>query len=158
MYRFRKGRLQVFLAHPGGSFFGRKDDGFWTIPKGEPDAEEDLLEAAIREFQEETGVKPTGPYIPLKPVKQKGGKLVHAWAFEGDYEEGRLIVSNTFTIEWPPWSGRVPRRPTVAHDGALGAAPDAANRRRRVTVACFRAGGRMRKLTLPARYTLETPL
>jgi predicted NUDIX family NTP pyrophosphohydrolase len=106
MYRFRNGRMQVFLAHPGGPFFARKDDGFWTIPRGEPDADEDLLEAAIREFREETGLNPTGPYIPLKPVKQKGGKLVHAWAFEGDYEEGKPIFSNTFTIEWPPRSGR----------------------------------------------------
>ena len=106
MYRFRDGQLQVFLAHPGGPFFARKDDGFWTIPKGEADPDEDLLEAAIREFQEETGLKPSGPYIPLKPVKQKGGKLVHAWAFEGDYEEGKPLVSNTFTIEWPPRSGR----------------------------------------------------
>jgi predicted NUDIX family NTP pyrophosphohydrolase len=79
MYRFRKGRLQVFLAHPGGPFFARKNEGYWTIPKGEPKPNEDLLEAAKREFQEETGIVPTGPFIPLKPVKQKGGKVVNAW-------------------------------------------------------------------------------
>ena len=84
MYRIKDGVLQVLLAHPGGPFFVKKDDGAWSIPKGEPDADEDLLVTAQREFEEETGVKPTGPFIPLKPIQQKGGKIVHAWAFEGD--------------------------------------------------------------------------
>ena len=106
MYRVREGRLQVFLAHPGGPFFARKDDGHWTIPKGEPDTDEDLLDAAKREFREEIGIVSIGPFIPLTPVTQKGGKLVHAWAFAGDYEDGKAIVSNTFSIEWPPRSGR----------------------------------------------------
>jgi len=97
--------LEVFLAHPGGPYFTTKDDGSWTIPKGEPDPDEDLFEAAKREFEEETGIKPTGPFIPLTPVRQKGGKVVHAWAFEGDWN-GQAIVSNTFTMEWPPKSGR----------------------------------------------------
>src|SRR4051794_24680543 len=105
MYRIREGRLQVFLAHPGGPFYARKDDGAWTIPKGEPDPGEDLLEAAQREFAEETGIVPAGPYIPLTPVRQKGGKVVHAWAFAGDWD-GTAVVSNTFTMEWPPGSGR----------------------------------------------------
>jgi predicted NUDIX family NTP pyrophosphohydrolase len=103
MYRMRDGQLQVFLAHPGSPFYARKDDGYWTIPKGEPDSDEDLLRAAQREFEEETGIVPKGPFIPLTPIKQKGGKIVHAWAFEGD-GEGKAIVSNTFTMEWPPGS------------------------------------------------------
>src|SRR3954465_13788919 len=106
MYRLREGRLEVFLAHPGGPYFRNKDEGHWTIPKGEPDPDEDLLDAAKREFQEETGIVPKEPFISLTPVKQKGGKLVHAWAFEGDYEEGKAIISKTFTMEWPPGSGR----------------------------------------------------
>jgi predicted NUDIX family NTP pyrophosphohydrolase len=105
MQRHRQGSLEVFLAHPGGPYFTTKDDGSWTIPKGEPDPDEDLFEAAKREFEEETGIKPTGPFIPLTPVRQKGGKVVHAWAFEGDWN-GQAIVSNTFTMEWPPKSGR----------------------------------------------------
>jgi predicted NUDIX family NTP pyrophosphohydrolase len=112
MFRMRDGKLQVFLAHPGGPFHARKGDGAWTIPKGEPVPGEDLLEAAKREFEEETGIKPSGPFIPLTPVKQKGGKVVHAWAFEGDWN-GKAIVSNTFTIEWPPKSGRQAAFPEV---------------------------------------------
>lgn len=104
MYRVREGKLQVFLAHPGGPFFARKDDGVWTIPKGEPEPGEDLLDAAKREFEEETGMVPKGPFIPLTPIKQKGGKIVHAWAFAGNWDGE--IVSNTFTLEWPPKSGR----------------------------------------------------
>ncbi len=78
-----------------------KDDGAWTIPKGEIESGEDLLEAAKREFQEETGVPPTGPFIELTPIKQKGGKIVHAWAFKGDCDPC-AIVSNPFKMEWPP--------------------------------------------------------
>jgi predicted NUDIX family NTP pyrophosphohydrolase len=111
MYRFRDGQLQVLLAHPGGPLFARKDDGHWTIPKGEPDPDEDLLNAAKREFEEETGIVPTGPFIPLTPVKQKGGKIVHAWAFEGDW--AGKIDSNTFGMEWPPKSGRQMEFPEV---------------------------------------------
>src|SRR5262249_46225432 len=99
------GELQVLLAHPGGPFFKNKDEGAWTIPKGEIDRGEDLLEAAKREFKEEIGVTPTGPFIALTPITQKGGKLVHAWAFKGDCDPA-AIVSNTFSIEWPPRSGR----------------------------------------------------
>src|SRR4051812_25180155 len=104
MFRVQHGQLQVFLAHPGGPYFARKDDGSWTVPKGEPDPGEDLLDAAKREFAEETGILPNGPLIPLTPVRQKGGKVVHAWAFAGDWEG--TIVSNTFTMEWPPKSGK----------------------------------------------------
>jgi predicted NUDIX family NTP pyrophosphohydrolase len=104
MYRIHDGNLQVLLAHPGGPFFKNKDEGAWSIPKGEVETGEDLLETAMREFKEETGFTPTGPYTVLTPVKQKGGKIVHAWAFEGDCDPGS-IVSNTFTMEWPPRSG-----------------------------------------------------
>jgi predicted NUDIX family NTP pyrophosphohydrolase len=105
MYRVQNGELQVLLAHPGGPFFKKKDEGAWTIPKGEVEPGEDLLEAAQREFAEETGVTPAGPFRPLAPVTQKGGKIVHAWAFPGDCDPA-AIVSNTFTMEWPPRSGK----------------------------------------------------
>ena len=105
MYRFREGQLQVLLVHPGGPFFKNKDEGAWSIPKGEVEPGEDLLKAAAREFAEEIGPSPTDPFIPLKPVKQKGGKFVHAWAFEGNWLPP-AIASNTFKIEWPPRSGR----------------------------------------------------
>src|SRR4051794_39051772 len=84
MYRTRPGGLEVFLAHPGGPFFKNKDDGAWTIPKGQVEDGEDLLDTAKREFEEETGIVPRGPFVALSAVRQKGGKTVHAWAFEGD--------------------------------------------------------------------------
>jgi predicted NUDIX family NTP pyrophosphohydrolase len=105
MYRIKDGAVQVLLAHPGGPFFQNKDEGEWSIPKGEPEPDEDLLLTALREFEEETGLKPSGPFIPLTPIQQKGGKLVHAWAFEGDCDPG-VLQSNTFTVEWPPHSGQ----------------------------------------------------
>ena len=101
MYRHSEGSLQVLLAHPGGPFFQNKDEGAWSIPKGETEPNEDYLAAAQREFMEETGLSPAGPFIPLTPVTQKGGKIVHAWAFEGDCDPS-ATVSNTFTMEWPP--------------------------------------------------------
>jgi len=105
MYRFHNGQLQVLLAHPGGPFLANKDEGVWSVPKGELEPDEDLLEAAQREFKEEVGVAPVGPFIVLTPIKQKGGKIVHAWAFEGDCNPSEC-VSNMFTMEWPPKSGR----------------------------------------------------
>jgi predicted NUDIX family NTP pyrophosphohydrolase len=105
MYRIRDGAVQVLLAHPGGPLFVNKDEGVWSIPKGEPDAGEDLLLTARREFEEETSLKPNGPFIPLQPIQQKGGKIVHAWAFAGDCDPATLKC-NTFTMEWPPHSGR----------------------------------------------------
>jgi predicted NUDIX family NTP pyrophosphohydrolase len=105
MYRIHNGKLQVLLAHPGGLRFENKDEKAWSIPKGEAEPGEDLLEAAKREFEEETGVSPAGPFIALTPVKQKGGKIVHAWAFKGDCDPS-AAVSNTFTMEWPPRSGQ----------------------------------------------------
>ena len=105
MYRNNAGKLQVLLAHPGGPYFTSKDAGVWTIPKGEVEPGEDLLETAKREFEEETGITPRGPFLALTPIKQKGGKIVYAWAFKGDCNPSD-IVSNTFTMEWPPKSGR----------------------------------------------------
>jgi predicted NUDIX family NTP pyrophosphohydrolase len=112
MYRFREGKLQALLGHPGGPYFIKKDAGAWTVIKGEVDAEEDLLAAAQREFKEETGVAPSGPFRSLGEARQKGGKVVHAWACEGDCDCS-AIVSNTFTIEWPPRSGRMAEFPEI---------------------------------------------
>jgi predicted NUDIX family NTP pyrophosphohydrolase len=112
MYRIHDGTLQMLLAHPGGPFFKNKDDGAWSIPKGEIEPSEDLLEAAKREFEEETGVTPHGPFIALTPIKQKGGKIVHAWAFKGDCDTN-ATVSNTFTMEWPPKSGQQMEFPEI---------------------------------------------
>jgi predicted NUDIX family NTP pyrophosphohydrolase len=112
MYRIKDGTIQVLLAHPGGPLFSKKDDGAWTIPKGEPDPGEELLLTAQREFEEETGVKPRPPFIALKPIQQKGGKIVHAWAFEGDCDP-RTIKSNLFTMEWPPKSGKQMQFPEI---------------------------------------------
>ena len=112
MYRVRDGRLEVLLVHPGGPFFAKKDDGAWTIPKGEIEAGEDMLSAAQREFEEETGFGPAAPFVELKPITQKGGKIVQAWAFAGDCDPRRL-QSNVFTIEWPPRSGRTQEFPEI---------------------------------------------
>jgi predicted NUDIX family NTP pyrophosphohydrolase len=113
MYRLTNGTLQVFLAHPGGPLYERKDDGHWSIPKGEPPEGEALLDAAKREFEEETGLKPHGPFVELGSIRQKGGKIVHAWAFEGDCDDSQPICSNLFEMEWPPRSGRNQSFPEV---------------------------------------------
>ena len=104
LFRRVRGRLEVLLVHPGGPFWTNKDAGAWTIPKGEIAPGEDPLACALRELKEETGYACTGTAIALPPVKQKGGKLVRAWAVEGDFDPATL-VSNTFTMEWPPKSG-----------------------------------------------------
>jgi len=113
MFRLRKGELEVFLAHPGGPYFTRKDNGHWTIPKGEVQAGEDLLDTAQREFEEEVGLKPTGPFLELGSIRQKGGKTVHGWAFEGDWTDANVHRCNTFKIEWPPMSGRYSDFPEI---------------------------------------------
>jgi predicted NUDIX family NTP pyrophosphohydrolase len=107
LYRRAPGGLEVLLAHPGGPLFASRDEGYWSIPKGEPDgADEPLLEVARREFAEETAHPvPAGPTIDLGSIVQKGGKVVHAWAVEGDLDPA-LAVSNPFEMEWPPRSGR----------------------------------------------------
>jgi predicted NUDIX family NTP pyrophosphohydrolase len=112
MYRIQKGIIEVLLAHPGGPYFQSKDDGAWTIPKGEPDPGDDLFLTAQREFEEETGLKPKGSFFPLHPIQQKGGKIVHAWAFEGDWDP-TAIKSSLFTMEWPPKSGRQMEFPEI---------------------------------------------
>src|SRR6478672_8513814 len=89
MYRVRNGELEVFLAHPGGPIFRQKDFGHWTIPKGEVQEDEELLGTARREFQEEVGREPRGEFLPLGWIRQKGGKVVHAWAFAGEWNDGQ---------------------------------------------------------------------
>ena len=118
--------LEVLLVHPGGPFFRSKDDGAWSIPKGEVEPGEDRADAARREFAEEVGPAPAGPLLPLAPVRQKGGKVVHAWAVEGDCDPD-AIAPNTFTIEWPPRSGRQATFPEV--DRAAFFAPAEAKRK-----------------------------
>jgi predicted NUDIX family NTP pyrophosphohydrolase len=114
MYRVtRDGGIEVLLVHPGGPFFAKKDAGVWTIPKGMPNEGEELLECAKREFREETGFEPgAGPYLELENIKQKGGKVVHAWAVEGDCDP-RQLVSNTVKVKWPPRSGKWATFPEV---------------------------------------------
>jgi predicted NUDIX family NTP pyrophosphohydrolase len=112
LYRKKKDALEVFLAHPGGPFFVNKESGVWGIPKGEIDEGEDALAAAQREFEEETGFKARGPFLALTAVTQKGGKLVQAWAFEGDCDPEKM-KSNTFMMEWPPRSGNHQEFPEV---------------------------------------------
>lgn len=105
--------IEVLLAHPGGPFWQSKDEGAWTIPKGEFTDDENPLAAAKREFEEELGAKPPdGDYIQLKPIKQKNGKIVRAWAVEGDVDPA-TFTSNTFEMEWPPKSGRTQSFPEV---------------------------------------------
>lgn len=104
--------LEVLLAHPGGPFWEHRDQGAWTIPKGVVSEGEDLLAAARREFAEETGTEPAGPFIALGSVRQKAGKVVHAWACEGDLDAA-AIVSNTMSVEWPPRPGRLVTFPEV---------------------------------------------
>jgi predicted NUDIX family NTP pyrophosphohydrolase len=105
MYRKRNGELEVFLVHPGGPFWAKKNEGAWTIPKGEYDPGEEPLAAAQREFHEETGFTASGDFVALGSVRQKSGKIVIAWGFEGDCDPVQL-VSNTCAIEWPPRSGK----------------------------------------------------
>ena len=112
LFRRRGGRLEVFVAHPGGPFWANRDAGAWTLPKGVIEAGEDPLAAARREFAEETGVVPVGPFLQLGSVRQKAGKTVHAWAWEGD-ADAATIVSNLMRIEWPRGSGRWQTYPEV---------------------------------------------
>ncbi|MFO1395786.1 MAG: NUDIX domain-containing protein [Burkholderiales bacterium] len=111
-YRYRDGRVEVLLVHPGGPFWARKDDGAWSIAKGEHDAGEAPLAAAQREFAEETGHRPRGPFVALAPLKQPGGKTIAAWITEDDWDT-TTFVSSTFTLEWPRGSGRMSSFPEV---------------------------------------------
>src|SRR5437773_6985347 len=113
MFHRKTDKLEVLLVHPGGPFFQRKDDGAWTIPKGEAAPGEDLLTRAQIEFEEELGIRPHGSWIELGSIKQKGGKTVHAWAFEGDLPVCFKLKSNTFEMEWPPRSGKLKQFPEI---------------------------------------------
>ena len=113
LFRPQSGRLEVLLGHPGGPFFANRDAGHWTIPKGEVDGDEDLVAVARREFEEETGNRPPdGAPIELGSIVQKGGKVVHAWALEGDLDPA-TAESNTFQMVWPPGSGRLQTFPEI---------------------------------------------
>lgn len=105
VYRFVNEELQFFLVHPGGPFWKNKNQGAWSIPKGEYNDGEDPLETAKREFHEETGQHIEGKFIPLTSIKQKGGKMVHCWAVEGSVDADN-IISNQFELEWPPGTGK----------------------------------------------------
>jgi predicted NUDIX family NTP pyrophosphohydrolase len=115
MFRRRNNEFEVLLAHPGGPLFTRKDNGAWTIPKGEAAPGEDLLTRAQIEFEEEVGFRPKSfrGLIELDSIKQKGGKTVHAWAFEGDLPESFKLKSNLFEMEWPPRSGKLQKFPEI---------------------------------------------
>ena len=128
MYRVRQGELEFLLVHPGGPFWKNKDAGVWTIPKGEVQPGEDPLAAAQREFEEELGFRAAGRFVPLTAVRQKSGKLVRAWGFQGDCEPASC-KSNTFELEWPPRSGRKQAFPEVDRAAffTLGQAGDRIN-------------------------------
>src|SRR6266436_9235452 len=113
MFRRKDDALEVLLVHPGGPFFAKKDESIWTIPKGEAAPGEDLLWRAQIEFEEEIGFRPEGEWIPLGSIKQKGGKTVHAWAFEGDLPDSFKLKSNVFEMEWPPRSGKLKKFPEI---------------------------------------------
>jgi predicted NUDIX family NTP pyrophosphohydrolase len=104
LFRRRGSAVEVLLVHPGGPLWARKDEGAWSIPKGEIQEDEDILAAARREVEEETGARPSGTFISLSPVRQTGGKIVHVWAVESDFDPASL-KSNLFEMEWPPKSG-----------------------------------------------------
>jgi predicted NUDIX family NTP pyrophosphohydrolase len=126
LYRRPAGTLELLLVHPGGPYWARKDEGAWSIPKGEHADGEDAVDCARREFEEETGtVPPVGALVALGEVRQRSGKRVSAWAAEGDLDAG-AVRSNTFTVEWPPRSGRMQEFPEVDRAGWF--APDDARR------------------------------
>jgi predicted NUDIX family NTP pyrophosphohydrolase len=116
LYRYSGEILEVFLVHPGGPYWRGKDAGAWSIPKGELEEGDDALAAAQREFLEETGSRASGEFIPLDPLRLKSGKIVHAWALRGDIDAS-AILSNTFSMEWPPRSGRQQEFPEVDRGG-----------------------------------------
>jgi len=116
MYRLKDGRLQVLLVHPGGPFWAKRDAGAWSIPKGLIDGDEDPLGAAKREFKEETGFSVSGRFIPLSKQRTDSGKVIMAWAVEGDIDASN-IKSNTFKMEWPPRSGRMREFPEIDRAG-----------------------------------------
>ena len=126
LYRRRQGAIEVLLVHPGGPFWAKKDDGAWSIPKGEYQPDEDPLAAARREFAEETGTQMDGEAVPLGAFRQSQAKIVDAWAVEGDFDPAAL-TSNTFALEWPPRSGKMREVPEV--DRAAWFTPEEAARK-----------------------------
>ena len=134
LFRRAHGRLEVFLAHPGGPFWARRDEGAWTIPKGGVEVGEDALDAAKREFLEETGIPAGGEFLPLGSIRQRAGKIVHAWAWEGDADAAR-ITSNTTQTEWPRGSGRRITYPEV--DRCAWFSPEEARKRMNAAQAEF---------------------
>ncbi len=120
MYSSNNGEVKLFLVHPGGPYFNKKDDGYWSIPKGLREENEDLLATAQREFEEETGIVPVGDFIPLGNVKQKNNKTVYAWAFKSDLDNPVEITCNTCEVEWPPRSGRYITIPEVDKGNFFG--------------------------------------
>jgi predicted NUDIX family NTP pyrophosphohydrolase len=112
MFRRTSAGVEVLLVHPGGPLWAKKDEGAWSIPKGEIDADEDPLAAARREFEEELGCPVSGEFIALATIRQASGKVVQAWAVEGDFDPATL-TSGTFSMEWPPRSGRQQQFPEV---------------------------------------------
>jgi predicted NUDIX family NTP pyrophosphohydrolase len=112
LFRLVNKELEFFLVHPGGPFFRNKDEGHWTIPKGEPNSDEDLTSCALREFREETGFSVSGTMYELSAIQQKGGKIVHAWAINGNVDASSLS-SNMFELEWPAKSGKIQRFPEI---------------------------------------------
>lgn len=169
LFRRRGGDVELLLAHPGGPLFTTRDYGYWTIPKGEtdtPDAtEEELLAVARREFEEETGVPPAdGPAIPLGQIRQKGGKVVHGWAIEGDLDPS-AARSNTFSMEWPPHSGRPNTFPEIDRVAWFGP-PDARAKLKETQVPFvdrllealgLRAGSRAAQMSKPASPPKSPP-
>jgi len=105
LFRRAERGTEYLLVHPGGPFYVRKNEGFWSIPKGEPEPGEELMATAVREFEEETGFRPSGHFIALPPIRQTGGKAVYCWGVEGDFAAD-MLISNTFEMEWPPKSGQ----------------------------------------------------
>jgi predicted NUDIX family NTP pyrophosphohydrolase len=126
LFRKREAGIEVLIVHPGGPFWAKQDDGAWSIPKGEYLEGEDPLAVAKREFTEETGSELSGPFVELSPAKQPGGKVIRAWAVEGDLDAA-TIRSNSFSLEWPPKSGHVQSFPEV--DRALWCNPTLARQK-----------------------------
>ena len=116
VYRDIDGSHEVFLVHPGGPYWVKKDLNAWSVPKGEPDDEEDLFVAAKREFGEETGLEISGDFMELEPVKQPSGKIIYTWAVESDLDAS-AVESNLFEMEWPPRSGKTGKFPEVDRAG-----------------------------------------
>jgi predicted NUDIX family NTP pyrophosphohydrolase len=147
MYRRRDGVVEVLLGHPGGPYWTGRHEGAWTIPKGGIHVHEQSLDAAIREFREETGLEPAGPFLPLGQITQRSGKRVHAWAFESDWNPAQLVSMMT-TTEWPPRSGKYITIPEIER-AAFFAIDDA---RRAINVAQAELLDRLvQALDLPSR-------